>query len=166
MLFFWEKGFFFNRSFFYFDEFFLKNFTNLYGFGNKFLTLWYYRCENFYIKLKKPNMVKNQWEPTNFFIKPPVTINIYKNLILEDMPFINLYLLNYYLLQTWPIAKHLKIQNKFNVWFYYLTRTYRGYSLRTSKPLKRRTRYRTYYKPALEKPKNTHYDKTKTSNWF
>jgi hypothetical protein len=158
--FFWQKGFYFNSRLFFFDEFTLKKFKYLYSFSFKFLKLWEIRCEGFDIK------TQTILGPKNLIIKNTLLDYKHKDIFLNQFSLSNLALLNTYLPKVWPILYNIRVQLKFNMWFYYLTRTYRGISLKINKPLHRRTRKRTYYKPNFEKPKNIHRQQMSTNIWF
>lgn len=73
------------------------------------------------------------------------------------------YLLNYLLVRLFPVLLDLARQIRLNIIFFFFVRTYRGFALRFSKPLRRRTRGRTYFRRYMAKPPNAFFLKTNTS---
>jgi hypothetical protein len=51
---------------------------------------------------------------------------------------------NSFLVITYPVLLNIRFQQKFNIFFFYMIRSTRGISLKLGKPLRRKTRARTY----------------------
>ncbi len=63
---------------------------------------------------------------------------------LSSLELVYLYILNYYLLLTYPILLNIQYQYYFNLLIFYLIRTFKGFSLFINKPIRRRSRGRTF----------------------
>lgn len=129
--FFWRKGIYFNsRLYFYHDLTFLYFIKNLFGFSLYFLHLLFLRLEH--------NLASTDY--SKFRNKIPLL----KELIISEQSIEFTYMLNYYLKITFPVLLDIQFQFKLNLVPYYLTRTYKGISLYINRPLRRRTRGRTF----------------------
>lgn len=129
--FFWRKGFYFNsRLHFYHDLTFIHFIKNLFGFNMYFLHLFFSRIEHTYA--------------ANSLAKFRNNTPLLRELIISEQTIEFTYMLNYYLMVTFPVLLNLNFQFKLNLIPYYLTRTYKGLSLYINRPLKRRTRGRTF----------------------
>lgn len=118
--FFWKRGFYFNSSLEFYaqkDFFYLRN---LLGISYFFINLLTHRLE---------------------LLKHKTFIPLLK---LKDLKFINLFVFNYYLAVTYPVLLNLKYQYKFNLFFYYLIRSFKGTCYLINRPAYRRTRGRTF----------------------
>ena len=127
-----------NSRFFFLTDFNLYGFAKLNGLSANFLYLWFLRCEgfNFSYRLNRSNLISYgsaKWE-------------------LSQLNYDESFLLNVYLLRTLPVLLNLTTQLRFNMWLFYITKTYRGIAYKLNKPLRRKTRARTFYKPHMSKP--------------
>lgn len=71
-------------------------------------------------------------------------ISFYYTKSLTILPLVSLYLLNYYLLLTYPVLLNIQYQYYFNILIFYLIRTFKGLSFYINKPVYRRSRGRTF----------------------
>ena len=156
--FFWHKGFYFNRRLYFFEQFFIKDFSKLYSLSDRFLLLWRYRCEGF-----SNDTPANIRQPLSPVINGSLLSYKYRLYPLSGFSTTQLFLLNVYLLRTWPVILNFKHQLRFNMWFHFLNKTYRGLSLKIGKPLRKRTRGRTYHKKSKS---NKYRDYISKSKWF
>lgn len=129
--FFWRKGFYFNsRIYFYTDHNFFYFITKLFGFNTFFVYLFLLRLEHF---SASKSMIR--------FWDRAISK---KEIIFAEQSLEFLYMLNYYLIITFPVLLNMEFQFKLNILIYYLTRTYKGFSLYVNRPLKRRSWGRTF----------------------
>lgn len=181
--FFWQKGFYFNGQLFFFKYFTINDVFKTFGLSHRFLELWMYRNEGllwstindltytkklFYNtpKQKKIDLFEKNEKQTLIYLNPTCTALRYKTLSFSTLSPVNLILLNFYFLRTWPVLLDYFTQQRFNIFFYFFTRTYRGLSLRINKPLHQRTRHRTFCKQHLSKTIRFSKTRIDTSRWF
>ena len=127
--FFWKRGFYFSGSLEFYsnkDFYFLKK---LHGISWQFIKLLLFR-----------------FEYTNSRIN-----NLYKTKF-TDLKWIDLFVFNFYLAKTFPILLSTLRQHKFNMFFFYLIRSFKGICFYISRPVYRRTRARTFKKNQKKKP--------------
>lgn len=63
---------------------------------------------------------------------------------------------NNFLVVTYPVLLSIRAQQKFNIFFFYMIRSSRGISLKLGKPIRRKTRGRTYLNFYWTKPKKAY----------
>lgn len=129
--FFWRKGFYLNGRIHFYHDFTITYFLNsLFGFSLFFVNLLFIRLEH-------------EWAcQTNSNVRGRLAL--LRTMVLVEQPLEFLYLLNYYLIVTFPILLDQKFQSQLNLLPYYLNRTYRGIAMYINRPLRRRSRARTF----------------------
>ena len=150
--FFWQRGFYYNRQFFFYDETTLFSIHQLFGLSSLFWRYFFNRCEGF---KALPHLT-------------PTKLLTYTNrrTSLTVLKTHEQYLLNRLLVCTYPILLNFYLQLRLNLLFFFFARTYRGFALRYSRPLRRRTRGRTFYRRHMAKPPTLGFIRTNTSRWF
>ena len=151
--FFWQRGFYYNRRFYFFSELSFFDLRTISGLSYFFWRLFVFRCEGLN---NWPLIVSNSYfiSYTNRTLRTETLKNEHK------------YLLTYLLIRLYPVLLNLNEQLRLNIIFFFFIRTYRGFALRFSRPLRRRTRGRTYFRKHLGKPPTRHYLRVSTSFWF
>nr|YP_011027863.1 ribosomal protein S13 [Euplotes cristatus]UPM52073.1 ribosomal protein S13 [Euplotes cristatus] len=151
--FFWQRGFYFNRRFFFFSELSFFQLRRIFGLSQLFWRFFLKRCDGWGGSLV----------PTS---GRPVLCYTARSRSLEDLIPTYRFVLTHLLIRLYPVLQIIRDQYRLNVVFYFFIRTYRGFALRFNRPLRRRTRGRTYYRRHLAKPPARHYQRVATSRWF
>jgi hypothetical protein len=153
--FFWQRGFYYNRKLFFYNDYNLYSIRSVRGIGFTFWKLYFLRCDGF----------KNiRYNPIKYSL--PLLRYSSRGTQLTALTNNEQYLLNVTLFRTFPVLMSLNNQLRLNILFYFFTNTYKGYALRFGKPLKQKTRARTYFKKNMKKPPKLYKQKTTTSRWF
>nr|ACX31001.1 ORF156 [Moneuplotes crassus] len=152
--FFWQKGFYYNRRVVFFSKYTFHSVRFIRGLSSYFWFLFMVRCEGLPITTFKLN---NKYRILTYSTR---------NTSFLALSNTERYLLNYSLVRLFPVLLDFNHQLKLNIIFYFFVRTYRGFALRFSKPLTRRTRGRTFFRRHMAKPPRASYLKTNTSRWF
>lgn len=129
MSFFWQKGFYLNGQIYFYSNKPLNFFIlEIFGISYYLLNLFILRWENFHlIRIRF-----NEKRPNN------LSTEFYR---LKEGDH---YILNHYLLLTLPVLVNLKSQYRFNINFWFLTKTFKGLSFKNNKPYRRRSRAKTF----------------------
>ena len=72
------------------------------------------------------------------------SITTYYNKSLISISILYLYILNFYLLITYPVLLNIQYQYYFNILIFYLIKSFKGLSFYINKPIYRRSRGRTF----------------------
>lgn len=153
--FFWQRGFYINRQLFIYNNLTFFTFNRVFGLSHEFVRLFSARCEGFH----NPQLVLAQ----NYKHHLPVCL---RKIPLTLLSTTERLILNILLTRTFPVLLSFFNQLRFNLYFYYFTKTYRGFALRMGKPLKSRTRGRTFHSRRKKKKLNKHRQVITTSRWF
>jgi len=159
--FFWQRGFYFEGRLCFFNSLVLKDFFLFYGLGPSFFKQFFLRLDasNELLNLNMSNITKPGYSD--------LSDSSLLRLNLSDVFFINeRYILILQLLKTFPVFLQIRAQHRLNIWFFFLTNTRRGISLKINKPLRRRTRARAFLNRSRLNMKSEYYVKNVTSKWF
>ena len=148
--FFWQKGFYFNGRILFFKQLSFYKLGCLFGLSKTFINFWLLRCEGLVHVRSNQFLLSTVSKTTN----------------LSKLTSQETFLFNVYLSQTFPVLLNVHSQLRFNMWFYFITKTYKGIALRINKPIKRRSRARTYINSQMARPRTLYKLKTSTSSWF
>nr|ACX30964.1 hypothetical protein [Moneuplotes minuta] len=152
--FFWQRGFYYNRRLSFFSEFTLYSIRSIRGLSSYFWFLFAVRCEG----LPTQTFTLSENYRALSYSTRGTSLLMLSNT--------ERYLLNYTLVRLFPVLLDATHQLKLNIIFFFFVRTYRGFALRFSRPLTRRTRGRTFLRRHMAKPPGVFYMKTNTSRWF
>lgn len=151
--FFWQRGFYFNRRFFFFSDFSFFHLRGIFGLSRLFWRFFLMRCDGWGGSLVPA-------------LGRPVLNYTTRLRPLDDLLVAHRFILTHMLIRLYPVLQTIVDQYRLNVIFFFFTRTYRGFALRFNRPLRRRTRGRTYYRRHLAKPPARHYQRVTTARWF
>lgn len=148
--FFWQRGFYFNRRFFFFSDLSFFQLRRIFGLSQLFWRFFLTRCDGWGGRLVPVS-------------GRPVLHYSARILSLEDLALAHRFVLTHMLIRLYPVLQITLDQYRLNIIFFFFTRTYRGFALRFNRPLRRRTRGRTYYRRHLAKPPTRHYQRVTTA---
>ena len=153
--FFWQKGFYINQKLIFYSDTSLYTFTHVSGISHTFIKLFGARCEGFSVLTSKTTPTAKKVLTLEAKASRLCNLTLTEKLTLSTL-----------LARTLPVLLDIKHQLRFNMHFFFFTRTYRGFALRLGRPLRRKTRGRTFYRRNMGKPANTYKQTTSTSRWF
>jgi len=125
--FFWKRGFYFNGSLFFYKSHTWYTFLGKlnYGLASKFIKIILAGCELFNINSDS-------------------TLTLLKDIRISEQPLKVRYLLNSLIISTFPVFINFKTVFVLKLVRFYVINTYKGISLFFNKPLKKRSRSKTY----------------------
>lgn len=152
--FFWQRGFYFDRRMRFFDHLTLRDLRLLQHLSLHFINL-------FIKRLEVGSFGRAESRRLGFRLQSNISTHALSQLSDQER-----FVFNVLLATHLPMLLNLALQLKINILFFYYTRTFRGIALKLGRPLKRKTRARTYFKPFMTKPPGLFKLRTSTSAWF